>query len=852
MAARRPVLWPPERAAEALRALAERAGYTSAASAARNAACERHAEADGAAVPLAPADPADIGYRLELAAEALGCEVEPVTLPASEAGPLLSKAGPALIWLPGGGNEGWRAPRQRSDEQPGLSGQQPGLTQPGLTGPGLLALIGASGSRGPRLGGPRLLALGLDRRVSRWRAAWVGEALCAQFSAEAARAAGRAAEAAGASAGTAGDAGAAGVSGRAAGGAVWAAAAAGTVRAVPAVEDLLTAAGVAPRRRARSAALRERLHDTEIGGIWLLRPGPGGSLRREIRAARLPLPAAAFLGAHAARQALSILSWWVLGTVVLSGRAGSARLAAWALLLATLLPLRAAELRAAAAFASRTAIAIERRLLAGILCLDPDLVRHEGPGRLLATVLDGEALELRLVTGSQALLVALAEISLAVPVLAAGAAGWRHAALLMAWLSLTALVARLYWRRRGRWTAARLALTWQLIERMLGHRTRRVQRPPAAWHTGEDPDLDRYLDRSRAMDRLSALLKVAARGWLLVSLAVLMLDPNAGRATALIAVSLGGLLLAGRGLGKLAAGLGDLAEAHLAWRSLAPILRAAGSAKRGSRSEDAGAFDPAGKAAETSDQTAGRPKGAEPWASPGASRSAAVDSAGGAAFAPAPDEQSDPVLFAHQLAYRHRGRPGAVLRGCSLQVARGERLLLTGDSGSGKSTLASLLAGLRVPRSGVLLLDGLDRHTLGAAAWHRLAAAVPQLQDNHVFSASLAFNLLMGRDWPPDAAALAAAEAVCRELGLGPLLDRMPAGLEQPVGEAGWQLSHGEKGRLFVARALLQARPGPNGPLPPLLLILDESLAALDPETLDRTLDCVLRRTPTLILIAHP
>ncbi|HVT14955.1 MAG TPA: ATP-binding cassette domain-containing protein [Thermoanaerobaculia bacterium] len=814
MAARQPVLWPPERAAEALRALAERAGYISAASAACNAACERHAEADDAAVPLAPADPAAVGYRLELAAAALGCEVEPVTLPASEAGPLLSKAGPALIWLPGRGSERWHAPPQRHDERPGLSG------------PGLLALIGASGARRPRRGAPRLLALGPDRRVRRWRAASVEEALCAQFSAAAARAAGRAG---------------------------WAAAAAGTARAILSLEDLLTAAGVAPRRRrARSAALREPLHDTEIGGIWVLRPAPGGSLRREIRAARLPLPAAAFLGAHAARQALSILSWWVLGTVVLSGRADSARLAAWALLLATLLPLRAAELRAAAAFASRTAIALERRLLAGILCLDPDLVRREGPGRLLAKVLDGEALELRLVTGSQALLVALAEIALAVPLLAAGAAGWRHAALLMAWLGLTALVARLYWRRRGRWTAARLALTRQLIERMLGHRTRRVQRPPAAWHTGEDPDLDRYLDRSRAMDRLAALLRVAARGWLLVSLAALMLDPHAGRATARVAVSLGGLLLAGRGLGKLAAGLGDLAEAHLAWRSLAPILRAARSADRGPRAEDTGAFDPAGQAAETSDQTAGQSKGAEPWASPGPSRSAAVDSAGGAAFAPAPGEQSDPVLFAHQLAYRHRGRPGAVLRGCSLQVARGERLLLTGDSGSGKSTLASLLAGLRVPRSGVLLLDGLDRHTLGASAWHRLAAAVPQLQDNHVFSASLAFNLLMGRDWPPDAAALAAAEAVCRELGLGPLLDRMPAGFDQPVGEAGWQLSHGEKGRLFVARALLQAHPGPTGPLPPLLLILDESLAALDPETLDRTLDCVLRRAPTLILIAHP
>jgi ATP-binding cassette subfamily B protein len=44
---------------------------------------------------------------------------------------------------------------------------------------------------------------------------------------------------------------------------------------------------------------------------------------------------------------------------------------------------------------------------------------------------------------------------------------------------------------------------------------------------------------------------------------------------------------------------------------------------------------------------------------------------------------------------------------------------------------------------------------------------------------------------------------ICHALGLGPLLEGMPAGLQQMVGETGWQLSHGERGRLYVARALL-------------------------------------------------
>ena len=82
-----------------------------------------------------------------------------------------------------------------------------------------------------------------------------------------------------------------------------------------------------------------------------------------------------------------------------------------------------------------------------------------------------------------------------------------------------------------------------------------------------------------------------------------------------------------------------------------------------------------------------------------------------------------------------------------------------------------------------------------------------------------------------------------RELGLGDLLDRMPAGLLQLVGEGGWQLSHGERSRLFMARALLQGGE---------LMILDESFAALDPASLRTALECVLRRAPTLLVIAHP
>ena len=108
---------------------------------------------------------------------------------------------------------------------------------------------------------------------------------------------------------------------------------------------------------------------------------------------------------------------------------------------------------------------------------------------------------------------------------------------------------------------------------------------------------------------------------------------------------------------------------------------------------------------------------------------------------------------------------------------------------------------------------------------------------------TLAFNLLMGRNWPADEAQMEEARRLCEELGLGELLARMPSGLLQTVGETGWQLSHGERSRLFLARALLQKAD---------LTILDESFAALDPETLATCLDCAARHARTLVVIAHP
>jgi ABC-type bacteriocin/lantibiotic exporter with double-glycine peptidase domain len=168
-----------------------------------------------------------------------------------------------------------------------------------------------------------------------------------------------------------------------------------------------------------------------------------------------------------------------------------------------------------------------------------------------------------------------------------------------------------------------------------------------------------------------------------------------------------------------------------------------------------------------------------------------------------------------------------ILDEVDVELGHGERVLVTGPSGAGKSTLAEALAGLLAPERG----DVRGHATL-----------VPQYQDDHVLLSSLAFNLSLGRAWPATDDELRAAERVCEELGLGPLLARMPAGLAQIVGESGWQLSNGERSLLGLARALLHD---------PDVLVVDESLGPLDPATAQRALRVLDERVHTLVVVTQ-
>ena len=571
------------------------------------------------------------------------------------------------------------------------------------------------------------------------------------------------------------------------------------------VDALLEQTNISSRRRAKLKRLlvQERMAGQRVPGCWLLRIPPTASFWKQLDHQRLPSRLITMLAIFAALFALEIAGWSLIGRGALAGQLDAGWLLAWVLLLLGTVPLRLAGGWLQGTLAIAAAVLLKQRLLSGALKISMEEARRRGAGQWLSRVIESEALESLALSGGFAVLIATIELCLAAWVLAMGSGGAWHILLLLGWLIVTAILAKRYHGRLRNWSRARLGLTHDLIERMVGHRTRMVQQAPEHRHEDEDHELDRYVTSSKEFDRAYVPLAAGVpRGWLVVGLMGLAPAFVSGTAeTAGLAISLGGVLLAHRALSSIAVGLSSLMRAAVAAKEVAPLFAAA---------NEEGDF-------------------------------AGTVAVGAEANTP-PAESARVLVHARDLVFRQRPQSAPVIDGCNFTIHRKDRILLEGPSGGGKSTLASLLVGLRQPESGLLLLDGLDRHTWGET-WRRLSTAAPQFHENHVLSGTLAFNLLMGRRWPPEQTDIDEANELCRELGLGELLERMPSGLMQIVGETGWQLSHGERSRLYLARALLQRAE---------LVVLDESFAALDPDTLDRCLRCALSRAPTLLVIAHP
>ena len=576
--------------------------------------------------------------------------------------------------------------------------------------------------------------------------------------------------------------------------------------------DLAALAVPASRRpRARELLLDQRLGQRPAAVAWLVRAASSRSLPAQLREVGF-FSALRGLGlTMLALYALASLSWIFLAWGALSGRVDPGWLVAWALALATQVPLRGALLSLTGKIALRGGAAVKRLLLHGALRGDLDGMRAQGMGGLIGRAIESEAFESLALNGGLRLLIGAFELVVALAISSQGAGGAWLVTLGLLMVALTIVGGRRYLHLKDAWTRARMGLTGDLIERMVGHRTRLAQEPPSEWHRGEDAALSDYVRHSARPDDLEADLGVwPRRGFMALGLLVVALASGTTPDPLAVGLALAGILLGAQALDGLASGVAAIAGAVVARRMVADLLENA------RRPERIGALLPIATTGPTG---------------PATDASAA------------PAEPPPTVLELTRIGFAYPSRPRAVLDDVYLRIHRGDRVLLEGGSGSGKSTLAAIIAGLRLPSRGLALLFGLDPATWGERAWRTRAVAAPQFHDNRVIAGTFAFNLLLGRGGLPEPRAIAQAEEICRELGLGPLIERMPAGLFQQVGESGWQLSHGERSRLYLARALLQDAE---------IVLLDESFGALDPDNQGKALACALRRARTLVVIAHP
>ena len=180
----------------------------------------------------------------------------------------------------------------------------------------------------------------------------------------------------------------------------------------------------------------------------------------------------------------------------------------------------------------------------------------------------------------------------------------------------------------------------------------------------------------------------------------------------------------------------------------------------------------------------------------------------------------------------------SVLHGISMAISRNEFVGIVGGSGSGKTTFMDLLIGLLRPSEGVLRINGIDLRDVDMSSWRKQIGYVPQ--DPIFFNDTVWNNItLYNRSVEPET-----VEWALKTAGAWEVVENLPSGLEEPIGDRGAKLSGGQRQRLSFARALAQK---------PSLLLLDEATSALDSQTEKEIQDSIMsmKGQVAVVAIAH-
>ena len=196
------------------------------------------------------------------------------------------------------------------------------------------------------------------------------------------------------------------------------------------------------------------------------------------------------------------------------------------------------------------------------------------------------------------------------------------------------------------------------------------------------------------------------------------------------------------------------------------------------------------------------------------------------------------VVF-EDVAFRYATAASDALRGVSFAIPAGHTVALVGPSGGGKTTVATLVPRFYTPTAGRILIDGTDIRDFTLSSLRANVALVSQ--DVVLFNDSVRANIAYGIVPSPGDDAIREAARAAHALEF---IERMPNGLDTPIGEDGVLLSGGQRQRIAIARALLKDAP---------ILILDEATSALDTDS-ERQIQAALealQRNRTTLVIAH-
>jgi ATP-binding cassette, subfamily B, bacterial MsbA len=204
-----------------------------------------------------------------------------------------------------------------------------------------------------------------------------------------------------------------------------------------------------------------------------------------------------------------------------------------------------------------------------------------------------------------------------------------------------------------------------------------------------------------------------------------------------------------------------------------------------------------------------------------------------------PLQRAQGLIEFRNVGARYPGQEQPALEGISFDARPGSVTAIVGRSGSGKSTLVKLIPRFYDTEAGEILLDGHPLQEYRLADLRRQIALVGQ--QVMLFDGSVAENVAYGEMAGAGSEEL---DRAVRGANAMEFVERLPQGLQSPIGSNGGRLSGGQRQRIAIARAMLKDAP---------ILILDEATAALDAESerlVQEALDHLMPDRTTLV-IAH-